>query len=125
MASILFLDDCPTRTDWARRRLSLPTDLFKSVETAAMAIRFLGESPVHFDTVYLDHDLGGETWQDPDDKNTGSEVVRWIVLNRPRIGRVFVHSMNTPAGNRMADNLRQAGYDAQYRSWLTIVNENR
>lgn len=117
---ILFLDDCPTRRRWAQREFG-PGNHFEAVDNAEAAIACLAEKA--YDLVYLDHDLDGEAWANPNGKNTGSEVVRWILLNRPKIGKVIVHSMNTPQGNRMANALRRRGYDATYRSWLTIVHD--
>lgn len=126
MQSILFLDDCATRRGWATENIH--ADLVERhdvrvtlVATAADACAALAGPP--YDLVYLDHDLDGEAWANPNGKNTGSEVVRWILLNRPKIGKVIVHSMNTPQGNRMANALRRRGYDATYRSWLTIVRD--
>jgi CheY-like chemotaxis protein len=127
MKSILFLDDCQTRRRWAAENIHEPLverhDIRMTlVATAADAIAALSAGPA-YDLVYLDHDLDGQAWANPNGENTGSEVVRWILLNKPAIGKVIVHSMNTPAGNRMAKWLKRAGYDAEYRSWLTIVNE--
>ena len=127
MKSILFLDDCPTRRGWATEHIHGPLvdrhDIRVTlVATAADAIAALSAGPA-YDLVYLDHDLDGEAWANPNGRNTGMEVVRWILLNKPEIDKVVVHSMNTPQGNRMAKALRRAGYDAEYRSWLTIVNE--
>ena len=118
--SILFLDDCPTRCHWAQKHLK-PYGRFTASRTAANCILWIGQRA--HDEVYLDHDLDGEAWANPHGKNTGFEVVRWIVLNKPEIGKIIVHSMNTPQGNRMAKALRRHGYDAEYRSWMTIVGE--
>lgn len=129
MKSILFLDDCPTRRGWATKHIhgglvdrhDIRVTL---VATAADAIAALGSGPA-YDLVYLDHDLDGEAWANPNGKNTGSEVVRWILLNKPKIGRVIVHSMNSPAANRMVKALKGASYDAEYKSFLDLVNDQR
>jgi hypothetical protein len=63
-----------------------------------------------WDIMCLDHDLGGETYVDSDNKNTGMEVVRWIVANKPKIGQIFVHSYNVGAAHVMAQDLSKAGY---------------
>ena len=56
-----------------------------------------------YDVIFLDHDLGGETYVDPDNKNTGSEVARFINSSDIDFGNliVIIHSMNTPAANSM------------------------
>lgn len=64
----------------------------------------------HADYVFLDHDLGGREFVDSTDENTGAEVVRWIAENKPSVGTFVVHSLNPPAGNRMAEDLRGMGY---------------
>jgi hypothetical protein len=111
----LFLDDSPARARWAMRNL----EGVVWVKTAAECIAALDRP---WDAVYLDHDLDGE-WQDWREKNTGTEVVRWILTNRPAIGRVVVHSLNSPAANRMAKALSRRGYAAEYVSFLTLVND--
>lgn len=66
-----------------------------------------------WDLVCLDHDLEG-TYQNPLDKNTGSEVVRWIVENNPEIGEIVVHSWNHREAPKMVKSLKSAGYSASW-----------
>lgn len=116
----LFLDDNPARCGFAIRVLG--PDLIVTM-TAGGAIRSLASvDQPDFAEVYLDHDLGDETYVDSSRPDTGYEVVRWIVANRPRIGRVIVHSHNTPAGNRMVADLRGAGYVADYVPFTTLTS---
>ena len=61
----------------------------------------------------LDHDLGGEIYVDTNYSNTGSEVVRWIEINKPRIKEIIVHSYNHSAGTMMTETLVSCGYDAK------------
>lgn len=114
---ILFLDDSPFRCRWARREFAVGNTLAVAA-TADEAVGMLGSGPP-FDAAYLDHDLEGEH-QDSSEPNTGAAVVRWIVANRPTIGRVVVHSLNAPAANRMVDDLRAAGYEAEYVNFLRL-----
>jgi hypothetical protein len=58
----------------------------------------------------LDHDLGGEVYVDPSRPDCGMEVVRWMAENRPEVGRVIIHSLNTSASLEMERQLRAAGY---------------
>lgn len=108
MSDVLFLDDNHARLAHARE-LAFGC---VCVETADETIQKLSERSWRI--VSLDHDLGGETYVDPRDPNTGSAVVRWIMANKPTVGEFIVHSMNTPAANIMVSNLRRAGYVANY-----------
>ena len=119
MSRILFLDDSPARLAWAKRTFGPGNDL-TLVETAEAAIKALALADP-WDGVYLDHDLGGETYVDSNRPDTGMEVVRWMVENRPVVERVIVHSMNTPAGNAMVQKLRDGGYDAYYVMFLRLA----
>lgn len=106
--SILFLDDSPERTT---KFLATYPDAV-CVETAAACIAKLREGI--WKTVCLDHDLGGKVMVDSNRADCGMEVVRWIMRNRPFIGRVIVHTWNEPAGRRMVDDLRRREYNAVY-----------
>jgi CheY-like chemotaxis protein len=62
--------------------------------TASDAIRNL--DLLRFDLIFLDHDLGGQVYVNKDEKNTGSEVARWI-REHPVVCPIIIHSLN-PAG---------------------------
>ena len=106
MTAVLFLDDDTTR----QRRFAAANPGARITATAAETITMLMAQS--WNVVHLDHDLGGEVYVDSNRKDTGAEVVRWILANRPRIGRVVVHTWNTVAGPRMSEDLQRAGYDA-------------
>lgn len=63
----------------------------------------------------LDHDLGGMIMVDTADKNTGSEVVRYMQKNIIDVDNIIVHSLNEPAAQSMVSNLKNAGYANVYR----------
>ena len=111
---VLFLDDFPERS--AEFLAVVPHGHW--VETAADCIARLAEG---WDIVFLDHDLGGEIFVDPRQEDTGSGVVRWVVANRPAVGRFVVHSLNEAAAVQMVADLRAAGYPADYvpGAWMT------
>jgi len=91
----------------------------KTAETADEMIELIkNNSPVDF--LFLDHDLGGETYVDSKEHNTGMEVVRWIVANKPSIQKIVVHTCNTDAGFEMEDKLIAAGYDTGYVPYVNI-----
>ena len=68
---ILFLDDDPHRAE-----------IFLEWYPAAVWVQTSEECiagwPSAWDEVHLDHDLGGETFVDPNRSDCGMEVVRWL-----------------------------------------------
>jgi CheY-like chemotaxis protein len=84
------------------------------VQTADAAIRHLTMDS-EYDIVFLDHDLGGQQYVSTRDKNTGSEVVRWMLSDEgtiPKDKRIVIHSMNPDAATSMHINLASAGFTA-------------
>ena len=106
MINKLFLDDCPNRCRSFRSNFPSAT----IVNDAESCIAELKRQD--WDQVFLDHDLGGTTYQDASDKNSGSEVVRWIVEWKPTVGLFVCHSLNGPARENMVMTLRSTGYNA-------------
>jgi DNA-binding NarL/FixJ family response regulator len=116
---ILFLDDSPSRTVVFLKKFPDA----HAVETAEAAI--LALKAEKYDLVSLDHDLGGEAWVDSARPDTGFEVVRWIIENKPEIGEVTIHSHNTKAGPRMAVALKDAGYKSNFFPFRKRIPEYR
>ena len=114
MTDILFLDDCQLRT--RHFQSSIPSATL--TQTAAGCIDELKNGP--WDIVFLDHDLGGEIYVESERDDCGMEVVRWIVANKPKIGKIIVHTHNTKAGNAMEEALLNAGYDVEYKKFGSI-----
>ena len=121
MTRILFLDDSPARRKWAEKTLKTAGNYIDTSASAFDAICAFGHN--RFDVVYLDHDLNEEAFEDSSVRNCGMEVVRWIVANKPTIGEIIVHSMNTPAGHEMVQKLQEAGYTAKYRSFYRMIQD--
>jgi DNA-binding NarL/FixJ family response regulator len=113
---ILFLDDDPYRTK--RFRMTYPSA--HTFETAQQIIDALDRLEAPAEVVFLDHDLGGETFVDSSNKNTGMEVVRWIEEHRPPIDKIVVHSMNHPAAERMGYRLEASGYEVSIVPFITL-----
>lgn len=103
-ANLLFLDDLPERQQHARKLWPACS----IVSTAADCIAALSRQS--WVTVCLDHDLNGTNYEDPSRPDTGMEVVRWIVANRPSISEIICHSHNEDATIEMARQLKGAGY---------------
>jgi len=106
--TILFLDDSKKRI----KRFKAANPHAHTVETAEECIAALENQK--WTEVYLDHDLGGEAWVDSNRADTGFEVVRWIVKNKPEVKRFTVHSHNHLAAPLMARALMNAGYQVRY-----------
>jgi hypothetical protein len=104
---ILFLDDNP-------ERLFLFKSSVPSARLAATAEEMIDLIKRHkgsdIECLYLDHDLGGKIYVDSNDKETGMEVVRWIIENHPSIKNIVIHSHNTDAAQLMLVALLRAGY---------------
>lgn len=112
---ILFLDDSAERSATFLARY--PTAHMAT--TASAAIELLNDGDV-WNAVFLDHDLGGETFVDSDRPDCGMEVVRWVKVHRPVIKVFYIHnSWNIDAAHRMVDELNDAGYVAKYVPWGT------
>lgn len=104
MRTTLFLDDCPNRCRSFRSNFPSAT----IVNDADSCIEQLKSQA--WDQVFLDHDLGGTTYQDTNEKNSGSEVVRWILQNKPAVGLFICHSLNAPARENMFMFLKWADF---------------
>ena|ERR1700723_2550299 len=118
---ILFLDDNLDRTKAFKSYF--PQAI--TTETAQETIDVLANKENEFELVFLDHDLGGETYVDSSGKNTGMEVVRWIVANKPKVGKFVVHSCNIYAATAMTDTLLREGYEVEripFTYLLEILN---
>ena len=96
---ILFLDDRGERLDIAAARYK--DDDLVLMRTAEEAIFVLRHTTKDWDLVCLDHDLGGESFVDSNRSDCGMEVVRWIEMHKPIIGKIIVHSSNPDAAHKM------------------------
>jgi hypothetical protein len=115
---ILFLDDDAFRT--RRFKRSYPSAL--TAETADQMIELLRNLTEPVDLVFLDHDLGGEQFVDSNGKNTGMEVVRWIMENKPPVEKFIVHSMNHGAAEIMTGRLETSGYDVERIPFVALIS---
>jgi CheY-like chemotaxis protein len=103
---VLFLDDWIQRLEWAQAHYGKDTVL---VGTAQEAIAALSNNTT-WDVVSLDHDLNHEAFVDSSRADSGMEVVRWIVANKPIIRKIFIHTGNHRAAPVMINMLTKAGY---------------
>lgn len=79
------------------------------------------------ETIWLDHDLGGRVYQDSDEPNCGMSVVRCLEAHdQPALRgpQYVVHTWNLPAGIRMTQRLREAGYRVEYRPFVPRIPQH-
>src|SRR5688572_19611149 len=99
-AMIIFLDDKESRTRVFRSNVPSAC-CYRTAHDLIERLR-LADAPVAH--LFLDHDLAnpycpadGDEYKrsvEQSGPNTGSEVVRWIVANKPAIERITIHSAN-------------------------------
>lgn len=115
---MLFLDDRTKRIESALKQYTGKYDL-TIVTNVKECLRALCQK--EFDIVSLDHDLNGDDFQDPDDKASGMEVVRYIVKcggfppSQIVVPEVWIHSSNLFAANLMISELLKVGIRAYFR----------
>jgi len=114
--NVLFLDDSLDRCRKFRSECPFAT----IVNTASQAIDRLRAD--NYDIVFLDHDLGGQQFQDPSEENSGSAVVRWIGKNKPIVGQFVVHSLNPNERKNMVIDLKYLGYVARELPFINLIN---
>ena len=114
---VMILEDDHNRINQFKSILELQVQDVSYYLTAESFIEQL-ENETKIDLMLLDHDLGGKVYVDTKDKNTGSEVVRYIVMNKDqekyKSTKIIVHSFNGPAARFMVDILRQANFQVAY-----------
>lgn len=121
---ILFLDDSDERIRIFKARFPDA----QIVRTASEAIDALASNADFvWESVWLDHDLGGHHFQDSADPESGFEVVRWIISKQPTIVDIYVHSWNPVAAALMVTELIGAGYNVHrwpFDSTLLFAGED-
>lgn len=104
MRPILVLDD-----DKYRHKVLKSSLLHTEAYTVSEAIEFLEADP--YDIVFLDHDLDGHAFVDSfGEESTGYTLAMWIVLNKPKIPLIVLHSLNPSGVENMYNLLAGAGY---------------
>lgn len=82
-------------------------------DSAAQIIADLNEKGLEYDVIFLDHDLGGETFVSSQREDCGMEVVRHLEKNPDLVNSrtlIVVHSLNIHAGLEMVSKLLNAGF---------------
>ena len=113
---MLFLDDRSRRIHSALRQFSERFDV-TIVANPPECLRYLAR--FDYEEVHLDHDLRGCDFEDPESKETGMEVVRYIEKTGWPAGKVkplfIIHSSNLFAAHLMVTRLIKIGLRAYYQ----------
>lgn len=114
----LFLDDNPNRAALAYQRFPEKIrDRTIWTQTSEDAIGVLKDYAPRLRYVFLDHDLGGETYVHSGREDCGMEVVRYLEKQDPSMYKdckFRVHTWNVDAGYKMTDRLKKVGYTVDY-----------
>lgn len=106
---ILFLDDDEYR--YKKFKHEKIGYIIEWVQTAQQCIEALEKHASKYSEIWLDHDLGGETYVDSSLDNTGAGVVRWVQQHQPETDAIwYVHSLNPVGALNMCQDLLQTGY---------------
>lgn len=105
---VLILEDDGERVDQFCGRFNNLEASLTFVKTAEACIETLKNGS--YDLICLDHDLGGDVFVDSDEKNTGSEVARYIEANPHLVegSEVVIHSWNPAGAEYMAERIPNA-----------------
>lgn len=114
----LFMDDDLRRTKTFVSQCP-HAETFSDVASTIDALDRYLLSNTTINRLFLDHDIQ-EQGMNSNRKDCGMEVVRWIVLNKPKIDVVFVHTHNQDASVVMSFRLRKAGYGIIQLAFSTL-----
>lgn len=117
---ILFLDDSLNRHKSFAKIFDDEFNEVFYVETASDAIDVL--SKIQFDSIFLDHDLGG-TYFAPSGDDTGYEVAEWISENIEYKPIIIIHSMNPVGAVKMKDKLSGCGFNPILYPFTCILGQ--
>ena len=98
--NIFILEDDQRRMVYFNRSF-LGDNTIHHFEDVKPAIAFLESNVNKIDRFYLDHDLGGESYVDSNEFNTGFTVAKFLSGVDMDYSKITIHSMNHPAAIRM------------------------
>lgn len=120
----IFLDDSPDRTRKFRSIVPSAHCVEKAIHVIAL-LHAAEQKKEIVDWLFLDHDLGGETWVDSSRADCGMEVVRYLCREaeafKPLVKRIVVHSHNVSAADEMEAKLKDAGYRVLRVPFITLM----
>lgn len=103
---IFVLDDNDERLKWFQQYFP-QADMVKDAKSAIDLLN----AKEDYDLIFLDHDLGGQIFQDSEQENTGYQVAKAISnSDKNKNADIIIHSMNVVGATRMKYLLPQAKY---------------
>lgn len=117
---VLFLDDDLNRHRMFKENFGDESNDITYVETSKEAIDQLTYND--FDSIFLDHDLGGEIYQESKE-GTGWEVAKWIGENLTYKPIIIIHSMNSAGAIRMCHTLADYGFKSVLSPFRCLMGE--
>lgn len=124
--TLFLLEDDPERIKFVHGKTHKDLDLrhYENVDEAIVSL--LDDEWAYPDLMLLDHDLGGQQYQDTREFNCGTTFARWLT-HTDRISRgmpIVIHSQNAPAAQGMFDILRDAGYTSLHLIPFSTLRDN-
>lgn len=130
---ILVLEDNPERIKAMRPYMQGNT--MTVFDNAKEFLAHLETDSIEYDLLLLDHDLGGQppcyygVDEDPNNKNTGSEVTRQMATMGLQSLIIVLHSMNPIGSDSMRDILMDANYTSvsqlPFPTLLDLLKQDR
>ena len=117
---VLFLDDDLNRHKMFKAEFGDGSNEITYVETAKEAIDQLIYND--FDSIFLDHDLGGQIYQESID-GSGWEVAKYIADNLSYKPIIIIHSMNPAGAVRMCHVLGDSGFKAVLAPFRCLMGD--
>lgn len=121
---ILILEDDPNRNASFMKYLN---EHSLTIATTAVAVINALESGYKYDSIFLDHDLGGEQMVDSQESNTGAEVARWMAKSSmSKDTPITIHSLNPAGAENMLNILheftmvRRVPFTTLLSTWKTL-----
>jgi CheY-like chemotaxis protein len=117
---VLFLDDDLNRHRMFKESFGDESNDIQYVETSAEAIHQL--TYTDWDAIFLDHDLGGEIYQESKE-GTGWEVAKYIAENLTYKPIIIIHSMNSAGAIRMNHILMDGGFKSVLAPFRCLMGD--
>ena len=105
MDYVFILEDDLERIKWFREELGQRNIKFDLTDNAETAKVLLEENK--YDTIFLDHDLGGQVYVNSNEPNTGYQVAKMIHTTKNKDAEIIIHSWNSVGAENMYEVLLQ------------------
>jgi len=103
MTKIFVLEDSLTRIDWFQSKWGIDNVIFTDNPISALNIL---NSNVHFDVIFLDHDLGGGPYE-RGVNGDGIDLANWMAEQKIHCDTpIVVHSLNVPGSENIMNALK-------------------